>query len=142
VLIDGPYGVFTAQKIVKNKILFIAGGIGITPIRSLMESLLQSGKEMVLVYGNRKEQDIVFGAELQNIVGNTHAKIINVLSDDQAFAGEKGIVDLERIKRLVPDAVDRDVFVCGPPPMMNGVVSALQKLGVPASRIHFEKFAF
>jgi ferredoxin-NADP reductase len=142
VLIDGPYGVFTAERLHKEKVLFIAGGIGITPIRSIMESLENSQKDMMLLYGNRSETDIVFGSELGAIVAKAGAKMIHILSNDPAYAGEKGIVDLEKIKRLVPDIMDRDVYVCGPPPMMNGVLATLANLGLPRSQVHFEKFAF
>lgn len=140
VVIDGPYGVFTSQKAATGSFLFIAGGIGITPIRSMMESLVKEQKDMVLLYGSRTAADAVFADELKRIAADGTARVVNVVSDDPAFLGEQGKIDQEKIKRLVPDAVNRDVYVCGPPPMMNGVIQALKDMGVPATQIHFEKF--
>jgi ferredoxin-NADP reductase len=67
--------------------------------------------------------------------------VVHVLSDDQAWPGEKGRVDRDRIARLVPDVRGRDVFLCGPPPMARLVRAALRDLGLPRSQVHFERFS-
>ncbi|MEK7556840.1 MAG: oxidoreductase, partial [Patescibacteria group bacterium] len=141
VLIDGPYGIFTEWTNESPKVLFIAGGIGITPIRSLMERLVSRGREAVLLYANKTEKDIVFKKELEEVVKRYGGDIVHVLSDEPAYAGEKGFIDTNKIKRLVPDVAKRDVYLCGPPPMMKAVIAALQNLGVSAERIHWERFA-
>lgn len=64
IIIDGPYGVFTEWFSVSSKVLFIAGGIGITPIRSLMEQMLRNKKDAILLYANKTRRDIVFKDEL------------------------------------------------------------------------------
>jgi len=63
------------------------------------------------------------------------------LSDDPAFAGEKGFVDAEKVRRLVPHVAQYDVYLCGPPPMMKAVIKMLRGLGVPNRQIHWERFA-
>lgn len=141
VFIDGPFGLFTDAVRTTNKILFIAGGIGITPIRALLEQFAPARHDSILLYANKTSQDIVLKKELESIAQNTATKIIDVLSDEKKYAGEKGFVDAERIKRLVPDVLSRDVYICGPPPMMDALIKALQSLGVPRDRIHYEKFA-
>lgn len=141
VFIDGPYGVFTDLFGVSEKVLMIAGGIGITPIRSLMERLLQKGKEVTLLYSTRTEADIVFRREMDEVAAKYGGKVVYVVSDEPGFTGEKGRLDQEKIKALVPDVDAREVFLCGPPPMMEAVIGSLKSLGVSLSKIHFEKFS-
>lgn len=140
VVIDGPYGIFTDDFSRKNKTLLIAGGIGITPIRSLFEQNLKIGKDAVLLYGNRNKNEITFNQELENLSGSK-ARIVHILSDDPSFEGEKGRIDQEKIARLVPDIKDRDVYICGPVLMMNAIVKSLKSLGLKRNQIHFEKFS-
>jgi len=141
VMIDGPYGVFTDFFSTSSRILMIAGGIGITPIRSLMEEMLQKGKQVTLLYANRTVEDAVFTDELNALASHYHANIVHIISDDPLYAGEKGRVDAEKIARLVPDAASREIYLCGPPPMMDAIIHTLAGIGVPRNRIHFEKFS-
>lgn len=139
VVVDGPLGAFTAKKAETGKYLFIAGGIGITPIRSMIERLAREGKDLVLLYGNRTVADIALRSELERMAPE---KVTHVLSDEVRDGYESGRIDEEMIRRLVPDFDSRDAYVCGPPPMMDGVTAALMSLGVPKRRIHFERFSY
>jgi ferredoxin-NADP reductase len=143
VLIDGPNGIFTSDVARSGKVLMIAGGIGITPIRSVAEEMVAAGRDIVLIYGNRNSKSVVFDKELNELAGSSQGrlKVIHVMSDDQAWQGEKGRIDRERIARLVPDVLERDVFLCGPPVMMGSIRAALAGMGVVSSRIHYERFA-
>lgn len=143
VLIDGPHGVFTSRMCRSDKVLLIAGGIGITPIRSLTEEMVGSGRQVDLIYGNRNHETLVFKNELDELAERAggRLRIVYVMSDDPAWPGENGRVDRDRIARLVPDLSERDVYLCGPPVMMKGIRAALAHLGVASSRIHFERFA-
>ena len=141
VLIDGPYGIFTEWVRLNPKVLFIAGGIGITPIRSLMEQMVTQDTDAVLLYANRTQNDIVFKDELDQIAKRPNAEIVLVLSDDPEYAGETGKLERDRIQRLVPDISTRDVYLCGPVPMMDALIEVLRQLGVPKSHIHYEKFS-
>lgn len=141
VMIDGPYGVFTDLFSVSPKVLMIAGGIGITPIRSLAEQMLAKGKDVVLLYGNKTANDIVFKDELAVLEQKYQAKVAHVISDEPGYQGEKGYIDEEKLRRLVPDLPSREVYLCGPVPMMEALVIMLQKLGVGKHRIHYEKFS-
>ncbi len=136
VFIEGPFGRFTKRVAKAKKCAYIAGGIGITPIRALIEESKQSNTDMILLYGNRTSRDIVFEGELTPLV-----RILSVLSEGSG-QGEHGRIDGEKIKRLIPDILERDVYVCGPPLMMNGVIQVLEQLGLPKQFIHFEKFAY
>ena len=143
VLIDGPHGVFTARRCAADKVLLIAGGIGITPVRSLAEELVGAGRDVVLVYGNRNGQSIVFKDELDELVARAggRLRVHYVMSDDPGWPGEKGRIDRDRLARLVPDITGREVYFCGPPMMRKGIRAALASLGVAARRIHDERFA-
>jgi len=143
VVLDGPHGIFTAQSCRADKVLMMAGGIGITPIRSMTEDLLAAGRDVVLLYGNRRVADIVFERELAALVAGSNGRfrVVHVMSHDPAGADEFGKIDRARIARLVPDAAEREVFLCGPPVMMRIVRADLAALGVPRARIHDERFA-
>lgn len=143
VLVSGPYGAFTLDRATKDKVLYIAGGIGITPLRAMIEAEAVAGKpsDAILMYGNVAAGDIALKNELEDLSARLNMPIHNVLSNDENYAGEHGYVDQEKLGRLVPDIAERDIFLCGPPPMMKGVRQALATLGVPEKQVHFESFA-
>jgi predicted ferric reductase len=138
VLLEGPLGAFTTDESNGRKFLMVAGGIGITPIRALMESLAGE-HDIVLLYGARTANDFVFSGELRALTQRCHF----VLSQAGHATGgyEHGRIDRALLARLVPDVQDRDTFLCGPPPMMHGVIDSLRALRVSESRIRYERFA-
>lgn len=152
VYVEGPYGVFTAKRASKDKVLLLAGGIGITPFRSMLEDLGKAGKDVVLLYGNKTKQDIALKNELEDLASKYHVQIHHVLSNEKtenstqlAESSENvhyGFITTELIQQVVPDFLEREVFVCGPPPMMNGLIKTLKQNNLPKSQLHFEKFAF
>jgi len=142
VVIDGPHGVFTARRCQRDKILMVAAGIGITPIRPLAEELAAGGKEVVVLYGNRNRAAIVFQMELDELEASyPNLRVIHILSQDPTWTGERGRIDAEKISRFAADVAERDVYLCGPPVMMKEVLKTLAAMGVPASAIHWERFS-
>ena len=139
VVIDGPHGTFTSEKTKNNKIAMIAGGIGITPIRSLVEEMQY--KDCVVLYATSKEEDIVFKKEFINFNEPVNIKYI-VSNPIEGWFGEKGRVDEEKIKRLIFDYLDRSFYICGPPQFRKRIIKTLRKLGVSKRKIYFEKFNF
>lgn len=140
VIIDGPYGVFTAARMRRRKALLVAGGIGITPLRALAGQLTAEGEECLLVYANRRRSDIAFADELAGLE-KAGLKVVHVLSDEPGWEGEKGVVDAAMLARLAPDLAERDAFLCGPPPMMAALRRGLKAAGVPGENIHYEAFS-
>ena len=138
VIIDGPLGAFTEAMARRDKFLFIAGGIGITPIRSLIESLSAKKKDVVLLYANKVPEEIALRKELEFM----SVKQTLIISEKPEGSYECGRVDAEKIVRLVPDYLEREIFICGPPPMMKSIVQLLRGLGADPSAIHFEKFSY
>lgn len=141
VIVEGPYGLFTAALARHDRVLLIAGGIGITPLRAMADDLIASGKSVILLHACRHTVDAVFGAEWNALAATGRLVRHVVVSDEPGAPGERGHIDAARLRRLVPDAAEREIFLCGPPPMMKAVLGALREIGAPASRIHFERFA-
>ena len=141
VLVSGPFGRFTSAVAQTNKRLFIAGGVGITPLGTMIKESLAARQDSVLLYANRSLDDIIFKNELTSLK-KLGLRLIPVLSAAPSdYSGETGYVDGSLIKRLVPDFAERDVFVCGPQPMMDGVITDLQTTDLPPTQLHFERFA-
>jgi predicted ferric reductase len=135
VFAEGPYGAFTALQRTKDSTLLIAGGVGITPIRALLEEL--SGPITVL-YRVRMPADAVLLAELQQIAARKGA-VVHVLQgrtteNNQPF-------DPRNLQAMVPDIHQRDVYVCGPYAMTSAVLRSLRTLKVPSRQVHAEMFA-
>lgn len=142
VIVDGPHGIFTAGRSTSGKVLMIAGGIGITPIRSVSEELARAGRDVLLLYSNRTPEGIVFREELDRLAAaHANFRVEHVITDDPAWPGERGMLDGEKLARLAPDVKERDVYLCGPPPMMDALRKALLGLGVEGRRIYWERFA-
>lgn len=143
VVIDGPFGTFTQSSDTPSKILLIAGGIGITPIRSLIEEMAKEKKDVVLLYLNRTNSEIVFRKELDDIAGRYKSvKIFYILTGEkQKNKLLEGRIDKEKILTLVPGYLDREVYLCGPKAMMKSLRSLLLGFGIQDKRIHFEKFS-
>lgn len=141
VFVEGPYGTFTAKKSKKSKVLCIAGGIGITPLRALIEEFGAEGKPVILLYANKTFTKAVFKDELAQLAKHYDLEVIYICSKDPQFKGESGHIDSEKIKRLVNDVQQRDVYICGPVQMMTAVRGELRALGVPNDQVHFEEFA-
>lgn len=142
--IEGPYGVFSYLNYTGLNLAFIAGGIGITPFMSMLRHIRDSEdkRDVVLVWGNKSEADIPFRNEIEGIERESNwLRLVHVMSHQGDFAGEKGFITSELLERQVPDLRRRQVFLCGPPVMMEKVRPAVASLGVAESRIHYERFA-
>lgn len=143
VLVSGPYGGFTNDLQRTGKVVYVAGGIGITPVRAMLEERAQRGDktDIILLYGNRSQEETALWHEVAQLGDKLGVQIFNILSEQPDYKGEKGFIDKERIIRLVPDIAMRDVFLCGPPAMVQNVLPALKELGVPNKYIHREQFS-
>ncbi|MEV2210259.1 ferredoxin reductase family protein [Streptomyces sp. NPDC050997] len=133
VFAEGPYGAFTALHRTRPEAVLIAGGVGVTPIRALLEEL---EGHAVVIYRVATDRDAVLYDELRDLALAKGAELHLVTGPpvpDRLAPDE--------LARLVPDIADRDVFLCGPPPMMNAVLGSLRELDVPKPQIHFERFS-
>jgi ferredoxin-NADP reductase len=120
----------------------IAGGIGITPLRALLEELPASRGNLTLVYRASDPQDVVFREELDQLASLRGATVHYLVG--RRGSPEMPIDPLEprALRRLVPDLHERDIYLCGPVGMMQRVLSGLRWLRIPSAQIHYERFSF
>ena len=140
-ILEGPYGLLTGARRTRPKVLLVAGGVGITPLRALLEALPASPGGLALVYRARRPEDIVFRGELEAIARARGASIHYLVGRRGSPAVGPDPLGPAAIAALVPDVAERDVFLCGPLSMMDHAREALRQLGVPTSQIHLERFA-
>lgn len=144
---DGPHGALVLTGRRCRGIVFIAGGVGIAPVLSMLRQLAADGDQrpMKLLYGNRLREQVVYGEELEDLSGRLDLELVHVLSEPPAdWCGEVGQLDAPAIARHcdLPDRADWLYVVCGPPPMIDSVENSLSAIGVPARRIVSEKFGY
>ena len=132
VLAEGPFGVFTDAQRRAGKRVLIAGGIGITPVRALVER----SRDDVVIYRAIRDDDLVLREELVAL----GVDVRYVVGDHDAPGGDR-LLSPEHLLELVPDLADCDVYVCGPPGMTNFAVTNVRAAGVPRRHIHVERFA-
>ncbi len=137
VLAEGPYGSFTEGRRRRRKVLLLAGGVGITPLRALFETL---PGEVTLLYRATTRSELVFERELAGIA-RARGAVLYLLVGSRAELGRDPLTPAE-LTRLVPDLAGHDVYVCGPDGMTAAATAALRAAGVPRRRIHRESFAF
>jgi len=141
VFAEGPYGTFTAHLRTRRKVLLIAGGIGITPLRALLASMPASPGDLTLLYRAVSADDVIFKDELAQL-GARRGIVLHALLGDEIGDDRTDQLGVPAITRLVPDIESRDVFVCGPPGLVDAVRRRLRLIGVPGAQIHFERFEF
>jgi predicted ferric reductase len=137
VVAEGPFGVFTEAARRRAKVLLVAGGIGITPVRALME---QVRGDAVVLYRVLTEDDVVFRSELDELADARGLELHYVLGDHATHEGRNHLSP-NHLHELVPDIEERDVFVCGPPGLTDAVTRNVRAAGVPRRHIHAERFA-
>jgi predicted ferric reductase len=139
VLAEGPYGAMTEHRRSGSGVLLLAGGVGITPMRALFETMSKDGAPVTLLYRTSSPADILFERELRQIATYRNAELLLITgrSSDSATA-----LSAANLRRWVPDVARRDVFLCASPRFATAAKSALLAVGVPGRRIHHEEFVF
>jgi predicted ferric reductase len=136
VAIEGPYGAFTDEARATGKVLLIGAGVGMTSIRSLLEDL-PPDVDVVIVTRASKPDQALFKGEIRALAAERGAQLHELVGSRR-----KNSLDASHLRRLVPDIMTRDVYVCGPEQLNQTVVRSARYLGIPEERIHCEQFAF
>jgi len=136
VFAEGPFGVFTDRARRREKAVLIAGGIGITPVRALLETM---PGDVVVLYRAIAETDVIFREELDRIAAARGATVHYVIGDHRGDGAD--LLSPAHLKELVPDIEERDVFLCGPPAMTEVLEQNVRGARVPRRHIHTERFA-
>lgn len=143
VLLDGPHGSYRPRPGAERFVL-LAGGIGITPIVSLLRGAADAGdrRPFVLVYGSPRWEEVTFREELERLRRRLDLRVVHVLTEPPpGWQGETGFIDAALLGRhLPPDLGRADVFACGPPPMIAAALQGLELLGVAPEHVHAEQF--
>ena len=145
IIIDGPFGIFTIDDYDKD-LVFIAGGVGITPFISMIkEKMIADGKiqNVTLLYGSKTKEDIIYREQIDNIKKDWFRKVY-ILSDNHSFPKiyeyEAGHVNEEIIKKYVKNINNSLFYICGPEILKNNLKKTLNRLGVSKQNIIIEDF--
>ena len=136
VLAEGPYGAFTHHHLVTRRAVLVGAGVGVTPVRALLEDLPRDVTVTVIQRASR-EEELVHGEEIAALVGARGGQYHELVGPRT-----KVRLDARTLRRLVPDIAQRDLYVCGPAGFTNAVIEAAGRAGVAPERIHLEAFAF
>ena len=148
VAFEGPYGRLHEGVRTRRKVLLMASGIGITPMRALLEELDQRPGEVTLIYRSSSERDRILMDEVTTladlrrarffvVTGHRAAARVSWLPQHAAHLG-----DVEALRQLVPDIARHDVFICGSPGWMDAAERAVIGAAVPPERVHIERFTY
>lgn len=145
---EGPSGTFVLNESDKSQQVFLAGGIGITPFRSIIKYAADKnlGIPMHLIYANSTVEQITFRNELTDLA-KSHSDFLKVdmtiskpEESKESWTGLTGRVDENLIKKLTSSYTKPIFWLCGPPPMVDALETTLSKMGIPSGQIRLEKF--
>ncbi len=146
VYLDGPYGIFSHLLHPNPNIVFLAGGIGITPFISMLKHMDEFGtdsKRVTLFWGIPSDKDFIMKDFLYDLEEKLeHFTLLPVMSEQPEWPGHQGFIDIDLIAEYVPDYTSALYMICGPVPMKEALEKALLKSGVPKKHIFYEFFDY
>jgi predicted ferric reductase len=138
VFVEGPYGAFTVGRASSPHVVLVGGGVGITPIRAIIEEF-KNGVQMDVIFRASKEEDLVLREELDYLAANSDGTTrVHYLVGPR----KNHPMDARALTKLVPSFADADIYICGPTPLVESVSKAAQDAGVPKDKFHDEAFAY
>ena len=148
VLVEGPYGRMHAGVRGHRKVLLMGSGIGITPMRALLEEMDQAPGDVTVVHRVRSRQDAVLSDELAALAAARGARYLLVEGprvpdrDSWLPAQARHLSDVQALREIVPDIADHDVYLCGSDGWMTAARTAAIEAGVPHDAVHLERFSY
>ena len=136
VAIEGPYGAFTHHARSADGVALVGAGVGITPLRALLEDL-PAGTDVVVVARASTVGDLVHRAEVDELVKWHGGRLHEIVGPRHRVR-----FNARTLRRLIPDITGRDIYVCGPEGFSAEIVAAASQLGAAPEQIHQEKFGF
>ena len=136
VFFEGPYGTFVASRASKGHVVLVGGGVGITPLRALLEEFDVS-KEIDVIFRASKAEDLVLRHELDELAKIRGARVHYLVGSRNEYP-----MSAKYLSGLIPAFRDADVYVCGPTPLVEAVKQAAKDVGIPKNRFHDEAFEF
>jgi predicted ferric reductase len=139
IYVEGPFGTFTSRRRQRERAVLIGGGIGITPLRALLDELPDGPGQVTVVHRIATKQDGVFANELTDLTA-TRGYTLHTLVGTEIGDDRTDRLGVSALRELVPDLTERDCYLCGPPGFVDAVRRRLHRIGVPADQIHAERF--
>ncbi len=146
VFLDGPHGSFTLDGLASDRFVFIAGGVGITPMLSMLRTLAARGdpRPVLLVVAGRTADELLHRADGEHLEDSLDLRVVEILEEPpEDWDGEVGRFTQDTLDRALPRRRGRehvDVFICGPGPMVAAATRIVSDHGIPSKRIHTELF--
>ncbi len=144
--VHGPVGQFNCIDYPSDRVLFLSGGVGITPVMSMARWYFDTNADvdMVFIHSSRTPRDIIFQRDLENMAARIANFKLNLVCErhesGQNWAGYRGFFNRPMLEMMAPDFMDREVYCCGPTPYMNAVRNMLQEAGFDMEHYHEESF--
>jgi len=136
VFIEGPYGTFVIEKAKNSEIILVAGGVGITPIRALLDEM-PSSKNVTLLYRVSNTQELIFQNELSLFAEKRNLKIHYLVGSRKEHPMSK-----DYLLKLLPNLKNSEIYLCGPKSLVKKVTLSALEAGVPINHIHQEEFEY
>jgi predicted ferric reductase len=148
VAIEGPFGKLHGGVRTRRKVTLLGSGIGVTPLRALLEELPQGPGDVTLIYRASGPDDLVLKAEIEAVAAARGARVFYVVGHrvpgraSWLPASAAHLSDVDALRQLVPGVAEQDVYLCGAQPWMDAARQAALDAGVPPQRIHLERFSW
>lgn len=156
VLLEGPYGIMTAHRRQQRDALLLAAGVGLTTMRGLAEAILSEepsagagGRRrpsVVVLHRIRAHRDALFAGEFAALARTSDLRVIPLLGSRRTrsdwWGGHQSDPPETLLRRTVPDVLDREIYLCGPPEWMRSVRESLRRMGIPGRHVHAEEFGW
>jgi predicted ferric reductase len=137
-LLEGPYGTFTADLAQGAPVVLVAGGVGVAPIRAMLEDCAPHQSPVVIVRVRDKD-DAAHRVELERLVASRHGSL-HILTGPRQWFTRHDPFHPDTLRAWIPDVAQRHIFVCGPASLEAAVMKGMRKAGVPTDHIHHESF--
>lgn len=143
--VSAPFGHFTFDGTGSDSVVLIAGGVGVTPVMSMLRYLADRNwkGDIFFVFSVKTQADIIFRTELEALqkrFANLHLVVTLTRAEGETWTGRTGRIDAKLLTEAIPKLTTRPAYICGPSAMMDPTVQLLKDLGVPANQIKTEAF--
>jgi predicted ferric reductase len=137
VMIEGPFGTFTKHQANKSRpILLIGGGVGITPIRALLEELPKNS-DISLIYRTSNDEGLIFLDEINELAREKEVRLHTLPGSRNLYP-----LDSKHLLQLIPNVRECEIYICGPTSLTNVIRESARELEIPKSRVHSEIFEY
>ncbi len=142
--LDAPYGNFTLHKAEATPAVFLIGGIGVTPVRSMIAQAThdKTTHRIILLHASRAPADLPFKSDFEQLAreNSDFAYVMTIQTAPDGWQGERGFIDAEMVKRYVPDLHKPIYYLCGPEGMVGAMWELLEGFDINEDNIRTEQF--